>query len=638
MFAKRGGKQNSREVFVKKVILVGNSNVGKTTLFNTITGSDEQVGNFAGVTTQIKSKKVGDCLVFDLPGIYSLDCFSMEEQLSKDFLLSHKNDYILNVVECKNLSRNLFLTLQMIELGIKPVLVINMVDEVAKTGGTFNAKKLSQQLGICVVVVDCRDKNSCDNLLKRIKEKNPRSLPYNKNEKNLSQKRYEYIDSFVNNVLVVGQNENKLQKFLFNKWFFAFSFVFVCCFVFWFCFSRNGVGGILSTCIGGWIENLKIILKAKLSVHCPQWLVSFVIEVVIEGVGAVAKFLPQIVLLFFFLGLLQDTGYISFVAFAFDGLMSKIGLDGKSIFTFLLCFGCNTSAVATSKNLQNKKYQKRTLLLSPFVPCSAKMPVFLTILALATPVFKGWHVIVIICLYFISIAVMFFVAKLLRVADDNDQNFVLEISSLRFPSLKRVLKTLHKNTKEFIVRLAGILFLCMTIVWVAKSFSWQFDFLQNNQIENSILASVGKGVSFIFKPIGLNDWKICVSLLLGVTAKEVVAGSLVLLFGSSFGAITWQQVVVFLLFTCLYMPCVSTIAMTKKECGAKVALLSIAINTIVAYSVCFVFYSFSIVFDKNVVFGCVLCICVVFVALSLGFVLKYKCKKCKRCKFENFSM
>lgn len=623
---------------MKNIILVGNSNVGKTTLFNTITGSDEHVGNFAGVTTQIKSKKVKDYVVFDLPGIYSLDCFSMEEQLSKDFLLSHKSDYILNVVECKNLSRNLFLTLQMIELGLKPILVVNMVDEVINTGGSFNAKKLSQQLGICVFVVDCRDKHICKNLLKQLKEKNPHPLPYNTNDKNLSQKRYEYIDSFVNDVLIVGQKENKLQKFLFNKWFFASSFVFVCCFVFWFCFAKNGVGGILSSCIGSWTENIKIVLNAKLSVHCPQWLTSFVTEVVIEGVGAVAKFLPQIVLLFFFLGLLQDTGYISFVAFAFDGLMSKIGLDGKSVFTFLLCFGCNTSAVATSKNLQNKKYQKRTLLLSPFVPCSAKMPVFLTILALATPVFKGWHVIVIIGLYFVSIAVMFFVAKLFKVADDNEQNFVLEISSLRIPSLKRVLKTLHKNTKEFVARLAGILFLCMAIVWLAKSFSWQFEFLQNNQIENSILASVGKGMSFIFKPIGLSDWKICVSLLLGITAKEVVAGSLVLLFGSSFGVITWQQVVVFLLFTCLYMPCVSTIAMIKKECGAKVALFSVAINTTVAYAICFVFYSFSLAFCKNVVFGSVLCICVVFVALSLGFVLKYKCKKCKRCKFENFSM
>ena len=623
---------------MKNIILVGNSNVGKTTLFNTLTGSDEHVGNFAGVTTQIKSKSAKEFVVYDLPGIYSLDCFSMEEQVSKDFLLSHKNDYILNVVECKNLSRNLFLTLQMIELGLKPILVVNMVDEVEKTGGSFNAKILSAKLGVFVFVVDARDKNSCNKLLKNLCKKQPNSLPYGKNSQNLSQKRYEYIDSFVNYVLKVGAKENKLQKLLFNKWFFLLSFICVFCFVFWFCFAQNGVGGIVSSYIGTWVEKVKVFADAKLSVHCPMWLISFVVQVVIEGVGTVAKFLPQIVLLFFFLGLLQDTGYISHVAFAFDGLMSKIGLDGKSIFTFLLCFGCNTSAVATSNNLQNKESQKRTLLLSPFVPCSAKMPVFFTILALATPVFKGWHVLVIIALYIVSIVVMFFVAKLLHNIKDDEQNFVLEISSLRMPSLKRVLKTLYKNSKEFVARLVGMLFLCMAIVWLSKSFSWQFEFLQSGDIESSILASVGKGVSFVFKPIGLDNWKICISLLLGITAKEVVAGSLVLLFGSSFGVLSWQQVVVFLLFVCLYMPCVSTVAIVKKECGAKVAFISVLLNTTVAYAVCFVFYSFSLAFAKSVVFGLVLCICVVFVALSIGFVLKYKCKKCKRCKLENFSV
>ena len=623
---------------MKNFVLVGNSNVGKTTLFNTLTGSDEHVGNFAGVTTQIKSKKVNDFVVYDLPGIYSFDCFSMEEQVAKDFLLSHKNDCILNVVECKNLSRNLFLTLQMIELGLKPILVVNMVDEVVDSGGSFNAKKLSQQLGISVFTVDARNKNSCKSLLKNLKTKQPAFLPYDKNSQNLSQKRYEYIDSFVDKVFVAGQKENKLEKLLFNKWFFLFSFVCIFCFVFWFCFAKNGVGGVFSQCIQSFVEKVKIFVDAKLSASCPKWLTSFVIEVVIEGVGTVAKFLPQIVLLFFFLGLLQDTGYISHVAFAFDGLMSKIGLDGKSVFTFLLCFGCNTSAVVTSKNLQTKGSQQRTLLLSPFVPCSAKMPVFFTILALATPVFKGWHVLVVTVLYIVSLAVMFFVAKLLHLAKNNEQNFVLEISSLRMPSLKRVIKTLYKNSKEFVSRLVGILFLCMAILWLAKSFGTNFKFLYGEDIENSILATVGKGVSFLFRPIGLDNWKICVSLLLGITAKEVVAGSLVLLFGSSFGGITWQQVVVLLLFVCLYMPCVSTIAMTKKECGAKVALFSVLLNTLVAYAVCFVFYSFSLAFDKSLVFGLVLCICVAFVALSLAFVLKYKCKKCKRCKFENFSV
>ncbi|MBQ9716304.1 MAG: ferrous iron transporter B [Clostridia bacterium] len=624
---------------MKNIVLVGNSNVGKTTLFNTITGDDAHVGNWAGVTVDIKQGKTDDFFVYDLPGIYSLDCFSMEEQTAKDFLLLHKNDFVVNVVECKNIARNLYLTLQMIELGLKPIVVVNMCDVAEKSGGRFFASKLQKRLGVPVFVVDATDKKSCLNLLNNLCTKTPLPLPYDKKSKNIAQKRYEYIDSFANEVLCFEQKQTWLEKLLFNKWFFVLSFILLFCFVFWFCFAKNGVGGCLSAltenaviCFKEWLQNVT-------SKTCPAWLSSFAVDVVAEGVGTVAKFLPQIVLLFFCLTLLEDTGYISYVAFFFDGIMSKIGLDGKSVFTFLLCFGCNTSALATSKNLCDKNVQKSVLIVSPFLPCSAKMPVFLTILAFASPALGGLHMLVVLCLYLVCIAVALSVAKLLHMVDEKQNgNFVLEVFALRLPSVKRVGKTLYKNTKEFVSRLAGTLFLCIVVIWLLKSFSFDGRFLMDD-IQNSILATVGKKMSFLLAPIGLDDWRVCVSLLLGITAKEVVAGSLVLLFGYSFGGgFTALQTITFLVFVALYMPCVSTVAVIKKEGGTKTALTSVLLSTGVAYIVCFVFYSFGLAFAQNVVFGFVACICLLFVAMSLGFVLKYKCKNCKGCKFENFTM
>ena len=231
-------------------------------------------------------------------------------------------------------------------------------------------------------------------------------------------------------------------------------------------------------------------------------------------------------------------------------------------------------------------------------------------------------------------------AKLFCVFSDvPQQNFVLEISSLRMPLLKRVCKNLFKNAKEFVSRLVGTLFLCIALMWLLKSFDVGFNFVSGGEIESSMLAQIGKRVSFIFKPIGLGDWRICISLVLGIFAKEVVAGSLVLLFGSSFaGVLSWQATICFLLFVALYMPCVSTIAMIKKECGTKTALTSVLINTSTAWIICFAFYSFGLAFAKSFIFGVTLCICITFVAISVVFVLKYKCKNCKGCKSEDFTM
>lgn len=675
------------------VVLVGNSNVGKTTLFNSLTGLDEHTGNWAGVTVGVKKAQADGYDITDLPGIYSLNCFSMEEERAKEYLTSHKTDKIVNVAECKNISRNLFLTLQMIEMGINPTLFVNMTEEVKKKGGSFDGRVIADKLGIEVYEVDARKKQQCKKAVEACLRKSgakPQKLPYlsklplaqmadllnttaddaclirlfvgdcaaaeklgidgkalsaldaflakyGDRRQYLAQLRYDFIDSFVGQALSMPPQKDKTQKLFYNKYFSLLTFALLLGFVFWFVFAQNGLGGFLVGKIDAALSQLKNAASAKMSMGgVPPWLDSFVCDVIIEGIGVVAKFLPQVVLLFFFLNMLEDTGYISRVAFMFDGLLGKVGLNGKSVFTLLLSLGCNTTAAATSNNLGNKEIQKRTLLLSPFFPCSAKMPVYITVLALASPLLQGFEIFVLVGLYLVCFITAFALAAVLKLFDDKQprNDFVLEISDMRLPSLKRVASSVRKNISSFVARLAGILFFCVALAWLLKSFSPDFRFLTNAEAEQSILAAVGKACAFLFKPIGIYDWRICVALILGITAKEVVAGTLILLFGSSFaGALSWQAVIVVLLFVALYVPCVATVAVIKKECGTKTALLSVVINMTVAYAVCFVFYSFSLAFQKSAALGFTLTGTLTVVAIALYFVLKLpKCKNCGRCK------
>lgn len=655
--------------------------MGKTTLFNSLTGQDEHTGNWAGVTVGVKQAQAGDVTVTDLPGIYSFDCLSMEEQVAKDHLLTAKGT-VFDVLECKNLSRGLFFALQLVERGIFPVLLVNMTESVVKRGGKFFPAELSDELGLTVIEIDARDPAACKKAVFGAKVRKDISLPYldklpfkamseisgvtdrktlfelfcdphsakklglsDEQERSLArelqkygdakqyltQLRYEYIDSFIDRVLICPQKTSKAEKLFFNKFFSLAAFLLFIGFAFWLVFSSRGPGGFLVSLLDSLLQRSKS-WAAELLAPVPAWLSSFVTDVALEGVGVVAKFLPQVLLLFFLLNLLEDTGYISRIAFIFDGALKKVGLSGKSVFTLLLSLGCNTTAVATANNLDNPEVKKRTLLLAPFFPCSAKVPVFLTVMAMAAPVFTGFEIYVLLALYIVCIALAFFIASLFKLFGKKQPqtDFVLELSEIRLPSLKRVVRSVFKNAKSFVARLVGILFLCVAVVWALKSFDSGFRFV--SEIDKSLLAALGKGIAPFFHPIGIFDWRICVALLLGVTAKEVVAGTLIMLFGSTFaGAVSWQSAVVVLLFASLYVPCISTVAMIKKECGTKTALLSVAINTCTAYLVCFVFHTFSSALQKNAPLIIAVVCGMVFIALCAFFVLKYK-NRCRTCK------
>lgn len=664
-------------------VLVGNSNVGKTTLFNTLTGGDEHTGNWAGVTVRAKSGDGGGFTVTDLPGIYSLGCFSMEERAARDYLSCH-NDRIFNVVECRHLAVNLYLTLQLVEAGYSPVVLVNMLGELEKRGGRFDPGALASALRLDVEVADARDRSVKDRVKKYLGNPTPpptypyiKKLPlekmgeicgvkdrgrlirifegeydgvdprtakrldallaeYGDRKGYMARLRYEFIDRITAACLTLPK-ERKRHAFTGNRYFILAVCAAVMGLVFWLTFAPDGVGGLCVSLIDSALTSLKGKATVFLA-DVPPWLSSFVTDALIEGVGVVAKFLPQVTLLFFFLNMLEDTGYIARAAFMLDGVLAKIGLSGKSVFTLLLCFGCNTTAAATSGNLGDKETQRRTLLMAPFFPCGAKLPVYLTVMSLTAPLFSGAEIYVVAAMYAVCVASAFALAAALRLFGEKRPaaDFVMELPPLRVPSVKRVASSVAKNAVSFMSRLAGALLLCVAFAWLLRSFDFGFNYLTADMAERSVLAWIGKNTAFLFRPIGIDDWRICVALILGVTAKEVVAGTLLLLFGSSPLVLSWQAAVSVMLFTALYVPCAATVAVIKKECGGKTAALSVLLNTGTAYGVCFVFYNFAAAFEKSAALGVSACIVVAVLAMAVYLVLKYKnkCENCGRCRVD----
>ena len=614
-------------------VLVGNSNVGKTTLFNTLTGGDEHTGNWAGVTVRAKSGDGGGFTVTDLPGIYSLGCFSMEERAARDYLSCH-NDRIFNVVECRHLAVNLYLTLQLVEAGYSPVVLVNMLGELEKRGGRFDPGALASALRLDVEVADARDRSVKDRVKKYLGNPTPpptypyiKKLPLEKMGEICGVKdRGRLIRIFEGEYDGVDPRTAKRLDALLAEY-----------------GDRKGymarlryefIDRITAACL----TLPKERKSGRFSGDVPPWLSSFVTDALIEGVGVVAKFLPQVTLLFFFLNMLEDTGYIARAAFMLDGVLAKIGLSGKSVFTLLLCFGCNTTAAATSGNLGDKETQRRTLLMAPFFPCGAKLPVYLTVMSLTAPLFSGAEIYVVAAMYAVCVASAFALAAALRLFGEKRPaaDFVMELPPLRVPSVKRVASSVAKNAVSFMSRLAGALLLCVAFAWLLRSFDFGFNYLTADMAGGSVLAWIGKNTAFLFRPIGIDDWRICVALILGVTAKEVVAGTLLLLFGSSPLVLSWQAAVSVMLFTALYVPCAATVAVIKKECGGKTAALSVLLNTGTAYGVCFVFYNFAAAFEKSAALGVSACIVVAVLAMAVYLVLKYKnkCENCGRCRVD----
>ncbi|MBD5521340.1 MAG: ferrous iron transport protein B [Lachnospiraceae bacterium] len=656
--------------------LVGNQNCGKTTLFNQLTGSNQHVGNFPGVTVD---QKVGEIrgekkdAVVDLPGIYSIRPYSKEEIVTRNFILNEKPDGIINIVDATNIERNLYLTLQLLEMHIPMVLALNMMDEVRGNGGTIAIDKMEEQLGIPVIAISAIKNEGVDDLIHSIREVSSRriypkvtdfcekgpvhrcihavshqvedhaeaigmsprfaaakivegdkdiieQLRLSQNELELMEHtivemeqdsdmdrnaaladmRYEFIEKTCKYAVVKCKESKehkrsvKIDTILTGKYFAIPSFLLIMLLIFWLTFGV--IGAFLSDILSMGIDALSDITQTALEAYGINPIVeSLVIDGIFAGVGSVLSFLPIIVVLFFFLSILEDSGYMARIAFVMDRPLRKIGLSGRSFVSMLIGFGCSVPAVMSSRTLSSERDKMMTIMLIPFISCSAKIPIY----ALFTAAFFPEHpVLVMMGMYVLGIIVGLIVAIVLNhtVFRGNSMPFVMELPNYRFPSAKSVLLLMWDKAKDFLQRAFTIIFLATLIIWFLQTFDSRFNVVADSK--DSLLAMLGKCIAPIFIPLGFNDWRVATSLISGFSAKEAVVSTLSVLTGTtmsnlseSLGMIfTPVSAISFLVFTLLYTPCVAAVATIKREMASSwkaflVVLMQCAVAWIVSFAV-----------------------------------------------------
>ena len=656
--------------------LAGNQNCGKTTLFNQLTGSNQHVGNFPGVTVDQKSGEIRgqkDCTVVDLPGIYSIRPYTPEEIVTRDFILNQHPDGLINIVDATNIERNLYLTLQLMEMRIPMVLALNMMDEVTANGGTIDIQGMSRALGIPVVPISAVKNEGVDELVKiavltaknrvypavydfcspgpvhrcihavvhqiedhaeaarlpvrfaatKLIEEDedirPR-LELDQNELELLEHSVQEMESecgmdrnaaladmrynFIENVCektVVKCRESKerarseaIDRVITNKYLALPLFFGIMLAIFYLTF--NVIGAFLSDLLAAGIDSLTAAVDTALTAYGLNPVVhSLVIDGVFAGVGSVLSFLPIIVVLFFFLSILEDTGYMARVAFVMDQLLRKIGLSGRSIVPMLIGFGCSVPAIMSTRTLASERDRRMTILLTPFMSCSAKIPIYGVFTA---AFFPRYAALVMIALYFTGILVGIIAAKLLGATAfrGNPVPFVMELPNYRFPSAKSVWQLCWDKAKDFLTRAFTIIFVATIIVWFLQTFDTRLNLVTDSA--NSLLATVGTVLAPLFAPLGFGDWRVSTALITGFIAKESVISTLGILtgagtdvtveaLGSLFTTVTAAS---FLVFTLLYTPCVAAISAVKRELGsgwkaAGVALSQCAVAWVVSFLV-----------------------------------------------------
>lgn len=657
--------------------LAGNQNSGKTTLFNRLTGSNQHVGNFPGVTVEQKSGQIYNdkqTLVTDLPGIYSLSPYTSEEIVSREFILNEKPKGIINVIDVTSMERSLYLTMQLMELNIPMVLALNMMDEMRGNGGAVHINEMEDMLGIPVVPISASKNEGVDELIRHAlhvakyqehpgrrdfcpedenggavhrclhgimhliedharkegiplrfaatklvegDEKILEALHLSQNEKEMiahiicqmeeergldhaaaiADMRYSFICKLVD-ACVVKPTESKerersrrIDKILTGKYTALPSFVAIIAFVFYLTFNVIGawLQGLLEQCID-YIGNLAD--KGMTSLHVNPVIHSLVIDGVFQGVGSVLSFLPIIVTLFFFLSLLEDTGYMARIAFVMDKLLRKIGLSGRSIVPLLIGFGCSVPGVMSSRTLPSNRDRKMTIMMIPFMSCTAKLPIY----GFFASVFFPEHTaLVVVILYFVGILVGILMALIskMTVFKGDAVPFVMELPNYRMPGIKNVAQLLWEKAKDFLQRAFTVIFLASIVIWFLQSFNIHFNLVTDSK--DSILAMIAGGIAPVFKPLGFADWRISTALISGFMAKESVVSTLIILFGStdSFltGVLTPLSAASLLVFCLLYTPCIAAITSVKRELGVKWAVGMVCLQCIVAWICSFLVYA-----------------------------------------------
>lgn len=582
--------------------LVGNQNCGKTTIFNKITNLKQHVGNFPGVTVEHVVGTVPNyknCKIVDLPGLYSLNTYTSEEKVTRDFLYKVKPDVIINVVDATNLQRNLYLTMQLKEIGIPMIIALNMLDEVEKNKGKINTQELSRKLQLPIVKLSTVTKEETEQL---IYEAIQNKRIYNINTPNLKQQnkineKYSQIENICNNVVKMPRNMSKnnsykIDKILTNKFLGLPIFFFIMYIIFNLTF--NIIGNYFTELLNQGIQVVSNIIIYYFETHEYNLIIeSLIIDGILNGIGSVISFLPIIVTLYFFLSILEDSGYMTRIAFIMDKPLSKIGLSGKSIVPILLGFGCSVPAILSIRTIQSEKERDLSLTLVPFISCSAKIPIYAIFVSIF---FKDNPAMAMTLIYAVGIIIGITVTALVGRKRKNDEGtFIMELPNYRIPSLKNTWHLMWNKTKEFLIKSFSVIFIASLIIWFLKSFNQELFFVPENE---SMLAMIGQKISFIFKPLGFSDWKIATSIIVGISAKEAILSTLSVLTNASSNMLpiiignmfTRSSAISFLAFILLYTPCIATIGIIKKEFGIKKAIKIVFNQFLIAYIISFLIY------------------------------------------------
>ena len=652
--------------------LAGNQNCGKTTLFNQLTGSNQHVGNFPGVTVDRKSGAIRNnpnTEVTDLPGIYSMSPYTSEEIVTRQFIIGEKPTGIINIVDATNIERNLYLTMQLMELDTPMVLALNMMDEMRGNGGTVRINKMEAMLGIPVVPISAAKNEGVDELVDhalhvakyqerpgrmdfcgeedhggavhrcihgiihliedhakaagipvrfaatKLVEGDQRieaALKLDQNEKEMiehiivqmeqergldraaaiADMRFHFIHQLVEQTVVKPRQSKeqlrsaRIDRFLTGRYTAIPAFVGIMALVFYLTFGVIGLA--LQNLLEVGIDALTAAVDSTLTAWNVNAAVhSLVIDGIFTGVGSVLSFLPVIVTLFFFLSLLEDTGYMARVAFVMDKLLRRIGLSGRSIVPMLIGFGCTVPGVMASRTLPSERDRKMTILLTPFMSCSAKLPIYSLF---AAAFFPEHAALVMVSLYFLGIAVGILMAILLKstVFKGEAVPFVMELPNYRLPGLKNVVQLLWEKARDFLQRAFTVIFVATIIIWFLQSFDLRLSLTADPQ--QSILAWLASGIAPLFAPLGFADWRVSTALITGFMAKESVVSTLTILYGSSAAfaaALSPAAAAPLLVFCLLYTPCIAAVASVKRELGGKWAFIMVANQCIVAWLAAF---------------------------------------------------
>lgn len=652
--------------------LVGNQNCGKTTLFNVLTGSNQHIGNFPGVTVDRKDgviKGYPDTLITDLPGIYSMSPYSSEEIVTREFLLMDKPKGIINILDATNIERNLYLSMQLMELGIPMVIALNMMDEVRVNGGSVRINAIEELLGVPVIPISAAKGEGIEELVShaihvaKYQEKPQISdfcskdsavhrcihgimslisdhadkagyperfaaskvvegdslvlkhLELEQNEKEMiehiivqmeeecgmdrasaiADMRFAYIEDVCKNTVVKPRESKerirsqKIDKLLTGKYTGIPMFIAIMGLVFYLTFNVIGAAlsnvlDILITFVTNGVDNLLTAMNVNSVLH------ALIIDGIFNGVGSVLSFLPIIVTLFFFLSILEDSGYMARVAFIMDKLLRKLGLSGRSIVPMLIGFGCSVPGVMASRTLSSERDRRMTVLLTPFMSCSAKVPIYAFFSA---AFFPHYAALVMIGMYFIGIIVGIIMAFIFKktLFKGEPVPFVMELPNYRMPGAKNVVHLLWEKAKDFLQKAFSIIFIATILIWFMQNFDIRLNVVADSR--QSILAVLAGMITPLFKPLGFGDWRLVTAILTGVMAKESVVSTISILFGSTIemvSVISAAGAMSFLVFCLLYTPCVAAIASVKKELGGKWAAYVVVIHCVVAWIAALITY------------------------------------------------